>query len=54
VVCHGIFKATGLVVTVTPVKKGNATGPIVTVTVASIQARTVFAEHKARVFIKKH
>ncbi|KAJ7867311.1 hypothetical protein B0H13DRAFT_1897613 [Mycena leptocephala] len=40
--------ATGLVVTVTPVKKGNATGPIVTVTVASIQARTVHLENRSQ------
>lgn len=39
--CHAGFLATGLVVTVTRPDVGDATGPIVTVTVASLQVGTV-------------
>ncbi|KAJ7302665.1 hypothetical protein DFH08DRAFT_945563 [Mycena albidolilacea] len=42
--CHTGFLATGLVVTVTRPDVGDATGPIVTVTVVSLQVRTTIYE----------
>ena len=48
------FQATNLPITVTHLKKSNATGGSVTVTVAPLQLGTVFAEHRAQIIFLKY